>query len=83
VRELINRGANVHAMNPSAFSALREACMNGHSEAIRLLLAAGADPAIKDCYGRDARENAYLSSFEYGDGILEVRQLFPAPRRGP
>ena len=81
LRELIDRGADLHAADSFNYTALHEACMNGHSKAIRMLLAAGADADMPESLGRTARQCAFMSSFEFGDGIDEVRSLFPAPGR--
>lgn len=50
VRWLLDRGANVNARSdaPSRHTALHSAAWNGDVEMVRLLLAAGADPAIRD-----------------------------------
>jgi ankyrin repeat protein len=45
VKLLIAKGANVHATGPRGHTALIYAAYNGQLETIKLLLAAGADPA--------------------------------------
>ncbi|HEX7019219.1 MAG TPA: ankyrin repeat domain-containing protein [Gemmatimonadaceae bacterium] len=50
VRWLLDRGANVNARSDAAsrHTALHSAAWNGDVEMVRLLLAAGADPALRD-----------------------------------
>jgi ankyrin repeat protein len=45
---LLERGANVNARGFFAATGLHWAAINGHEDTVRFLLAAGADPALRD-----------------------------------
>lgn len=48
VQSLLDRGADVNAVNTDKKSALMYACEKGHSAVVGLLLRAGADLLISD-----------------------------------
>jgi ankyrin repeat protein len=52
VRELLERGADVHARQDLGFTALHGAAVEGGEETIRLLLDHGADPDAKNAAGK-------------------------------
>ncbi len=55
-------------------------------ETVRILIAAGADPAMKDKYGRSADENAarHLKESKFFEGVIEVlKQAQPRPATPP
>ncbi|RNL78862.1 ankyrin repeat domain-containing protein [Nocardioides marmorisolisilvae] len=63
IRILIRAGVPIDHVNDLGWTALGEAVGLGngdarHQEAVRLLLAAGADPSVRDRFGRSVLENA-------------------------
>jgi thiol-disulfide isomerase/thioredoxin len=68
IKALLKAGADVNSLDEDGCTPLMWAAHNNHEENIKLLLEAGADPAIKDKAGRRAREHAV------GDALKE---LFP------
>ena len=57
-RLLIERGADVNAVQRGSFTPLMAAAQNGDGELIEMLLAAGADPAARTDDGRSAADLA-------------------------
>jgi ankyrin repeat protein len=51
VKELIDKGTPINALDQFGHSALTEACWNGKTETVKLLLEKGADPTIKKSDG--------------------------------
>ena len=59
VRVLLAVGANVNALSSMYdLTALHNAAQANRTETVRILLAAGADPAIRDRFGKTARDYA-------------------------
>jgi uncharacterized protein len=55
---LLKAGAGVDAQGPAGWTALMQAAGNGHAEAVSALLAARADPTMRNTVGRTARDLA-------------------------
>lgn len=51
VKQMIDKGTPLNALDRSGFTALTEASWNGRTETVKLLLASGADPRIKKADG--------------------------------
>jgi ankyrin repeat protein len=51
VKQMIDKGTPLNALDRSGFTALTEASWNGRTETVKLLLANGADPRIKKADG--------------------------------
>ncbi|HLM07689.1 MAG TPA: ankyrin repeat domain-containing protein [Blastococcus sp.] len=63
VRRVVTTGIDVNHVNDPGWTALLEAVVHGdgsapYQEIVRILLAAGADPAIRDATGRTALQHA-------------------------
>ncbi len=63
VRRVVQTGIDVNHVNDPGWTALLEAVVYGdgsarYQEIVRILLAAGADPAIEDAHGRTALQHA-------------------------
>ena len=72
--QLLANGASVNEQEGAGshsqkFTALHMACYKGHTEFVRMLLAAGADPSIKDVNGNSAQATADKK------GIKEIIEL--------
>ena len=64
---LIDAGVNVHQRNDDQSTALHWAARKNNALAIRMLIAAGADPHCKNKWGATALENA-----QFGDNLEAV-----------
>jgi len=64
---LIEAGVNVHQRNDDQSTALHWAARKNNALAIRMLIAAGADPHCKNKWGATALENA-----QFGDNLEAV-----------
>jgi ankyrin repeat protein len=78
VQILINAGVPVNHVNSLGWTAMQEAILlnNGgprQQDVVRLLLAAGADPDIRDREGRTALQNAERLGFEAISAIIRGR----------
>lgn len=73
-RVLIRQGADLNARQQGGFTALMEAAHRGHGLMMEVLLAAGADPSLRNDDGQDAAELARAS----GHHQL-VSRLSPGP----
>ncbi|WP_461173793.1 ankyrin repeat domain-containing protein [Arthrobacter sp. Z1-9] len=78
VQILIDAGVPVNHVNNLGWTAMQEAILlnNGgprQQEVVRLLLAAGADPNIRDSQGRTALQNAERMGFAEIAALLRVR----------
>ncbi len=69
---LIEAGANVNLCGQSGMTALHCAAMGNAAWAIRLLLAAGADPTLKDAEGKTPRDYAKGKAGKDARDILAV-----------
>jgi ankyrin repeat protein len=58
VEALVNAGASVNERQSGGFTALMAAAQNADTDLLRLLLAHGADPSLKDSEGRSAADIA-------------------------
>lgn len=55
---LLSSGADPNAVSDRGYSALMRSAGHGNIAVVRLLLAAGADPSLRDCDGKTARRLA-------------------------
>jgi hypothetical protein len=58
VAELLQHELNINVTNSNGATALYLAALNGHVEIVRMLLARGADPSIRNDAGRSPRQAA-------------------------
>lgn len=59
VQSIVEGGGNVNwQMQPSGLTVLMAATSGGHIEVVKFLLKSGADPSIRDAYGRTALDRA-------------------------
>ena len=77
VRALLAAGAEVNARNPPGqqrhMTPLMWAAYGGHAEMVELLLAGGADPALKDELGNTAAAYAKEAGHAAVQALLEGR----------
>ena len=76
VARLISEGEDVAAVDASLFTPLHFACQQGHLEAARVLVAAGAPVDARDSYGNTPLWRAVFA-FQGGDPEL-IRLLLDA-----
>lgn len=82
LRRLLAAGVPPDTLEPDdrdGFTAAHEAAYGDHAEALRALLAAGADPARRDRWGRDVADNARRGR---SDASLAVLAEHAAPVAG-
>ena len=77
----LQRGVDVNATDDKGRSALILAAEKGHTEICRMLLEAGADPALRDHEGNDALFIAVIHRLENTENLL--RQYLPHPLPEP
>ncbi len=74
---LLDHGANVDALSPQGHTALHLMVKRAHPDAVRLLLARGANPTIRDTSGKNAFDYAQQPA-EYDSAEerkVEIRQM--------
>jgi ankyrin repeat protein len=85
LRYLLERGARVDAdaVNRTAYvnTPLMMAAMQGHREAVRMLLRAGADPLVRIHGGHTAREFAVKYRHSHVEPLLACAEAVPPGRR--
>ncbi len=74
IRALVQHGAAVDGRDELQRTALHRAAGFGHTESVRLLLALGADPSLREKYGNSAADRAERT------GYHSVAQLIQAHR---
>lgn len=72
---------SVNIQNSSGFSALHYAAFNGHEEIVFLLVAADADPSLRNIYGETALDAAKKGRHLTLAKKMEESGLFPEHRR--
>lgn len=85
LRYLLEHGARVDAdaVNRTAYvnTPLMMAAMQGHREAVRMLLRAGADPLVRIHGGHTAREFAVKNRHSHVEPLLACAEAVPPGRR--
>jgi hypothetical protein len=74
IRALIQHGAVVDSRDGLQRTALHRAAGFGHAESVRVLLAAGADPSLRDMHGYSAIQRAIVA------GHRDIAELIHAHR---
>jgi ankyrin repeat protein len=77
-RLLLDAGAGINNRRRDGLTALHTAGYRGHSEVARLLLARGADPAIRGHQSGDAHAGASAAEMAYEQGHFETAMLIRA-----
>ena len=72
VELLLKAGANANASDNNGMTPIIWAARYGDAERVEALVAAGADPAVKDGAGKDAADYAMARSDTAGKAIVEV-----------
>jgi ankyrin repeat protein len=82
-QQLIDMGADVNAQNKHGGNALARAAHFGHESLVKKLLAAGADPAMKDAADKDAADWARMNNHHAIAAALEEakKPKAPAPKQ--
>jgi hypothetical protein len=83
LRRLLAVGVPPDTLEPGeqdGFTAAHEAAYSDHAEALRVLLAAGADPSRRDRWGRDAADNARRGNSGQALAVLAERSAASGPR---
>jgi hypothetical protein len=82
ITEIVNDGTGVNCRDSqTAQTALMGAALNGHVDTVKLLLARGADPNIKDAQGKTAlgmvwdREKAFSKLPNFAELVKRQRQV--------
>ena len=73
VRQLLDRGANVHAVDESGWTPLHQACSNGHRDIVGELLDRGASIHSKDKHGFSPIHHASWNGYIHVVNELLVR----------
>jgi len=71
VQALLEAGADVNAVDSGGSTPLAEAMPNGNVEIAKILLAAGADPAVKNKHGETAHDVAKARNHEALQALLK------------
>jgi ankyrin repeat protein len=77
VDRLLARGATLSAQERRGFGALHLAALHGLARVVRALLAAGADPDLRDSINRRPQELALMR------GFVDIASEFQPPRAAP
>jgi uncharacterized protein len=77
VDRLLARGASLSAQERRGFGALHLAALHGLARVVRALLAAGADPDLRDSINRRPQELALMR------GFVDIAAEFQPPRAAP
>lgn len=74
IKRLLDGGAEVNVRDRQGHSALHQAAQQGHTEAVKLLLARKADPTFVDVSGQTA---SALAAKRNHEDVVQLLRIIP------